>query len=134
MTKKATAATEGKSALDATVEAYLIEHGGAPLLTTTHGKGKSLSSVTSPQFPDPLPTLAEAMRQFPCGHPVKLESRSGNEAWQATEREKAVCCVAPRTLKGAQHHEEKGLVGPRCGRRRCQFCDPPKKKGISVAR
>jgi hypothetical protein len=68
MTKRRVAVTS-KSALDGTVEAYLIEHGGAPFVTTTHGKGKNLSSVTSPRFPDPLPTLAQAMRDFPCkGH------------------------------------------------------------------
>jgi len=62
-------AAPAKTATDATVEAYLIEHGGAPSLTTTHGSGKKASTVTSPQFPKPLPTLAQAMRDFPCkGH------------------------------------------------------------------
>jgi hypothetical protein len=57
---------KGKPAMQGTIELYLIEHGGAPFLTTGYEDG---ASSTSPQFPDPLPTLAQAMKQYPCkGH------------------------------------------------------------------
>lgn len=58
-----------RTALTGAVEAWLIEHGGAPPLTTVHGTGKKAFEVTSPQYPDPLPSLREAMKAYPCkGH------------------------------------------------------------------
>ncbi len=80
--KRAPKAAAGKSPQDATVEAYLIEHGGATSQTVVFKDG---STATSPQFPTTLPTLAQAMKDFPCmGH---------------GERKPAVCDVAKKVVK-----------------------------------
>ncbi len=80
--KRVPKAAAGMSAQDATVEAYLIEHGGATSQTVVFKDG---STATSPSFPSPLPTLAQAMKDFPCtGH---------------GERKPNVCAEAKKAVK-----------------------------------
>jgi hypothetical protein len=75
-----------RTVADMAVEMYLIEHGGAPFVITMHGKGKNAWRSEAPVYPDPMPTLAQAMEQFPCtGH---------------GERKPAVCAMAKKMARG----------------------------------
>lgn len=88
----------------ATIEAYLSEHGGVQMLKTVGDDG---ATVTGAQFPDPLPTLAAAMRDYPC--------KDDHKDATGADRYPAICCTARRLKKGATFTDD-GLDGPDCGR------------------
>lgn len=93
-------AKKAQAARDPDVSLWLIEHGGAPMRTTVNEDG---GTVTSPTFPEPMPTLAQAMAAYPC-----LEKHPNG-------RYPAVCCVALRKKKGAKLTAD-GIEGATCGR------------------